>query len=437
MPTFRLESTAVRAILTIADLLADSLLMYVRRPDLLLMVCVVLFLIYRQYLRLARTEAMLYGMALSGPRRQASGALLAGLMGGMLATLLFVVVGIPLSGIGVWYIWLVALPLAIISPRFLCFSYAGSLVCLSHLLWQVPKDVHVPAIMALVAILHMVEAFLIAVTGADGATPVYVRAPNGKVVGGFWLQKAWPIPFAALVAGGVIIGQELPLWSGDMPLSSWWPLIQPVTMKGLVDQHLAYSLLPVLAALGYSELAITCRPEEKARHTAFLLVVYSLTLLALSVLGQQGRGWALVAVIFAPLGHEATIHWGRRREMRGEPAFTVSQGVMVLGVLPGSPAEKAGLVVGDVIKRFNDESVSTKRDLVTAMYPWAIDAQVEVGNVFTTKQRTLTCEGRVPPLGAILAPSADEPFFIDPYQPGRLERWLRSWRQRRAGGRSF
>jgi hypothetical protein len=412
-----------------ADLMADSLVTQLCRLDLLLLAVVVLYLIYWQYLRIARTESVLYGLALDNPRFQLAQALVAGLAGGLLATFLFVCVGIPISGIGIWYIWMVALVLALFSPRFFCFSYAGSLVSLAHLVWGVPRNLHVPAVLALIGALHLVEAFLVAVNGAEGATPVYVRSHQGHAVGAFLLQRAWPIPFLALVAGG--LGPAL------MPVLPWWPLIRSEAYVSVLDERLIYSLLPVFAALGYSELAITCRPREKARHTASLLVVYGLLLLALSACAQHHEGWTLVAIVFAPLGHEAVVYWGRQRGIRGEPLYVAHRGVMVLGVLPQSPAAKMGLVEGDVIVRFNDECVRSKSELAAAMYPWAIAAQVEVRNLFTGRTQTLVCEGKVPPLGAILAPGPDEPCIVDLREPGAISRWWRERRQRWAGGRSF
>lgn len=409
--------------------MADSLLDQVRRPDLLLLAVVVLFLIFWQYLRIARTESVLYGLALGNPRLQFARALIAGLAGGLLATFLFVCVGIPLSGTGIWYIWMVALVLALFSPRFFCFSYAGSLVSLAHLVWGVPRTLHVPAVLALVGALHLVEAFLVAVNGAEGATPVNVRVPQGYTVGGFLLQRAWPVPFLALVVGG--LGPAL------IPKFSWWPLIGSKAYAHMLGRGLTYSLLPGVAALGYSELAITCRPRAKARHTSLLLVIYSLVLLALSACAQHHLGWALTAAVFASLGHEAVIFWGRRRGMRGEPLYVARRGVMVLGVLPHSPAARMGLVEGDVIVRFNDECIRNKSDLLEAMYPWAIAAKVEVENFFTGGTRTLSCEGKVPPLGAILAPGPDEPWVVDLCEPGVMVRWWRERRERWAGGRSF
>jgi hypothetical protein len=416
-----------------ARLLVDLLPQYLRRADLLLVVGAVLVLVYGQYLRIARVEGHLFGTALTDPRQQMLEALVTGGLGGVLATLLFVFVGMPLSGAGVMYIWVVALVLAVLHPRFLCFSYAGGLVGLAHLLFGFPA-VDVSAVVALVAALHLVEAFLIAFAGAGGATPVYVRSRRGSVVGGFLLQKFWPIPFVALVAGLATMGA--PDMGREIAMPLWWPLIKPGLRGGLGSKP-GFGVLPVVAALGYSDVAITRRPAEKARHTAALLVVYSLALLALGVLAGRHPGFSLLAVVFSPLGHEGVIALGRRRELLGEPVFVSGQGVMVLGVLPGSRAAAMELQPGDLIRRVNGEPIATKADLVSAMHPWAIDAELEVESAFSGAVRHLTCRGKLPPLGAILAPDRGEPFFIDPYRPGGLLRWWRAWRTRWAGGRTL
>src|SRR5690606_41661119 len=93
---------------------------------------------------------------------------------------------------GVGYARLVAIALMMVHPRFICSAYAGGILSVTHLLFGWP-GLSVPAIMALVAVLHLVESLLILLHGPTGATPVYVRRPDGRVVGGFTMQKFWPI----------------------------------------------------------------------------------------------------------------------------------------------------------------------------------------------------------------------------------------------------
>src|SRR5690606_1766560 len=160
---------------------------------------------------------------------------------------------------GVGYARLVAIALMMVHPRFICFAYAGGILSVTHLLFGWP-GLSVPAIMALVAVLHLVESLLILLHGPTGATPVYVRRPGGGVVGVLPVRKCWPVPFIAPVA--FMIGREM-LADLTLPMPGWWPLIKrQAPPPGMTY---VYVLFPVVAALGYGDIAITRDPRTKAR----------------------------------------------------------------------------------------------------------------------------------------------------------------------------
>ncbi len=406
-------------------LILETLPYYVLRPDLLMVVGVVLFMVYSQYQRVAYSEWRLFGFVTNPAGVQLVRSILYGLLGGFAATLLFVVLGISLNDVGIWYLWLLAVGLMFIHPRFLCFSYGGGLIALSHLLFGFPR-VDVAALMALVAVLHLVEALLIFVSGAEGATAVYAREPRGQVVGGYTLHKFWPLPFIGLV--GVPARFVEPAEAIAMP--DWWPIIAP-SLGDLGSVEYAYALFPVIAALGYSDIALSRLPQEKARRTSLSLTVYSLVLLALAILSQRSVVYALAAALFSPLAHEWVIRTARRAELEGEPRFAGPE-TLVLAVKPGSPAEKAGIRPGDVIEALNGFRVATREDLAEAMEPWALKAEIEVRNSITGERRTLVCPEKIPPLGLLLAPRGDEQTFVELGNgDGFGARWLRRLRRRR------
>ena len=413
------------------ELILQSVPVFLQRGELLIILTVVLFLVHSQYQRVAALERGAFGRPLTDPLRNTLVALLYGLGGGVLGTAAFLFLGISLVEVGVLYLWMLALVLMAVHPRFICFAYAGGLLSLSHLLFGWPA-LSVPAVMGLVAILHLVEALLIWVHGPEGATPVYVRRSDGRVVGGFTLQKFWPLPFIALV--GFLMAQDL-LTDAVLPMPDWWPLIEPLG-EAPEGQSYVYVLFPVIAALGYGDIAITRHPREKARRTAASLLAYSLVLLGLAVLGSQGAGWQWLAALFSPLGHELVIHLGRRSEEQGEPLFDASHGAVVLGVFPDSPAAQMGLRAGDVIRRINGFPVASKADLAEILTPWAVGVTLELENLVDQTRRTAHYPGKVPPLGVILAPAGTDPGFMDLRDRSnygwlwrRLGRRVTAWRE--------
>jgi len=140
-------------------------------PVVDLLYLVVLGLIASQYSRIQRTEEQLYGTASNKAFYQTLTAVGLGLLGGLLASILLVFIGVSVTDSGITYLMPIALVLYLFSPRLLCFSYAGGLAALSHLIFGWPQ-VNVPALMALVACLHAAEAFLILLSGHTCSTPL-------------------------------------------------------------------------------------------------------------------------------------------------------------------------------------------------------------------------------------------------------------------------
>ncbi|MDN5347756.1 MAG: hypothetical protein PWP65_1320 [Clostridia bacterium] len=384
---------------------------------------VVLFIGW-QYRRIAALKKDLFGIAVEPTWQHTLQATLHGIIGGLVGSFLMVVVGVSLSGAGIGYLWVLAALLMLISPRFLCFSYAGGIISLVSLIFGRP-DIDVPQLMGLVAVLHMVEAVLIWGSGHLGAAPVYTRHGSGRVVGAFNLQKFWPIPIVVLTL--ITLPPGLPP-DVAVAMPDWWPLIRP---QGIAEPDEAlFVMLPVLAALGYGDLALTCRPQAKSRRSALTLALYSLILLGLSVLASYFPHLAFLPALFGPLGHEYTIKLGREAEMRGRPFYVPPpEGVRILDVVRGTPAARMGLNSGDIILRINGWPVNSRPELASALEGLGL----------------LEIEGRQAGDGAFIQlkgyKKATEPFGVipvpdegdEPQVELRTEGWLvRWWRQRRA-----
>ncbi len=392
----------------------------------LLILGVVFVFVYRQYQKLQLYERRLFGLNRINPLIDTATAAIYGLIGGLFATTLFVALGVSLSDSGIAYLWITALLLMLIHPRFLCFSYAGGLIGLLSLILGFPR-VNIPSLMALVAILHLAESLLIAIDGYHNATPVYFKRGD-QVVGGFSLQKFWPVPFVALL-GLVIVDRGLDLHVVSMP--DWWPLFSSSGQVG-EGQTIIYMLFPVIAALGYSDLATAELPKAKARRSALYLSIFSVILLGLAFLADRYPVLSILPVLFSPLGHELVIYLGQEAERSRPPVFQTESGVMVLAVHPGSPAEEMGLGPGDVILSVNGSAVENLPSLVQELSPWAVDPVFTVENSLRTpSRRTVTFRGKVPPLGIIPAPHPQQRFYMRFGESPMQRLWNRLRRKRK------
>lgn len=366
---------------------------------------VLVLFIFFQYRRLAHLEKSILGRG-GGEGRRTASSILYGALGGLVGSLLLILAGISLTTAGINYLWLLAVLLMFLHPRFLCFSYAGGIVSVSSLLFGFPR-VDVPNLMGLVAILHLVESFLIFLSGHKEAIPVSVRHPSGRTVGGFNFQKFWPIPVVALA---IIPASFFPPGAlFEMP--DWWPLIKPALPPGADLEQFAYMLLPVIAGLGYSDLATSSFPEAKSRRAARDLAFYSLSLLGVAVLASHFSFLRIFVALLGPLGHEYVIRLGQKSEREEPPVFVApGTGVMVLEVLPGSAAAKLGISRGSILLAVNKRRLFSSRDLEEALL--APGEYLEVEYLDRGKFYRRAFGPRVTSLGVVVVPEENDlPYF--------------------------
>lgn len=407
--------------LQIIPLILQSFISAFMEPLFLAIFLMVMVLIAVQYRRMAKVRESFFGQAVGRSIPDILAAAGFGVLGGVAGSIVMVLIGLTLSESGLIYLWPVAILLMLINIRFLCFSYAGGVLALANLTLGYP-DINVPQIIALVAVLHMVESFLILASGHLGAAPAYIKGYGGRIIGGFTLQKFWPIPIVVLA---LVTGEGVERLI-NMP--DWWPLLR--TGVSGAPQDLGYALLPVVAGLGYGDIATARSPQGKSRLTALFLGAYSLTLLVLAVLAQQSETLALAAALFSFLGHEVVIYAGRRIETRGIPLYVPPEfGTRLLDVQPGGAAWRAGLRSGDVVLALNGETVAGRNSLYQRLR-WVLGPVVV--DYFShaageNRQATMRQPGPGMNWGLLPVPEADEDQYVEMLTAGPLGRWLQQW----------
>lgn len=371
---------------------------------------VVIALIAAQYSRAARVEGNVYGQAVESPLSRLLTSVLLGVIAGFVASLILILVGVTITRAGVSFILPLAVFLMLIDQRFLCFSYAGGLVALSNLIFGWP-EVGVTDIMILVAVLHLIEGLLIRTTGSHGSIPLYMRTQEGRVVGGFVLQKFWPIPIISMMLLTPEAGELESLAGGLISMPEWWPLIKPGILPP-EGHELLFAMFVLPAALGYGDFALARSPEERARRTSRDLLIFSLALLGLALLSIPFPWVQWIAAVFAPFGHELVIASGRRGETMEPALFSVNpRGLVVLDVVPDSPAADAGFRSRDIIVSINGQPVKSPQDLrkaFSAYSPWYYIEAERFGSGGARERFSRSVSGTVERVGLIPSPAPDD-----------------------------
>lgn len=300
----------------------ENLLDTLKSPLFLL----VLGLIFIQYRKIGKLERQILGLNTSSIIYNLIVSTGFGLLGGLLASIVFLGLGTAINPEDFYYILPLAIFLSLINPRFICFSYAGGIIALISLVFGVFK-VNIPGILMVVGVLHLVESLLILLDGKTMRIPIFMERDR-QIVGGFMLNRFWPLPFTVFVNG---------------------PSVYPIT---------------IIAILGYGDYALTSMPGKKARETAASLFIYSLTLLILANMSQNYRVFQYLGAIFSILGHETVIYLGGKKERLGSYIFKPSPyGLKILDVLPNSIGQAMGLASGDIITSLNGERIYSERDI--------------------------------------------------------------------------
>ncbi|MFF2018130.1 PDZ domain-containing protein [Paenibacillus sp. NPDC058177] len=357
------------------------------------------------YRRQVALERKLIHVKLHSPGQEIWRTVWSGLVMGLLVSVAAVLLGVSISGPAVACIWIVTLLLLLIRVRYLCFAYAiGILGVIQFVFSFFPnafqtgtvgtlvtglREMDIPALLVLAALLHLAEALLARWQGPGLASPLFLKGKRGKVVGGFQLQAFWPLPLFLLVPAAA--------GTGDLP---WQPLL---------GGGLGIVSLPVI--IGFSEMTHSLLPGRKAARTAGRLLIYSGVLLGLSLLAFWWSPLTLLAALAAVLLHEGLSWYSALEERSSSPIFVhPPHGRKVLAVLPGSPGQELGILPGEVLLKVNGVLLTEAAQLHEALRKNPAFCKLEVQNRAGESKylQTAIYDGDHHQLGIILAPEPDE-----------------------------
>lgn len=207
--------------------------------------------------------------------------------------------------------------------------------------------------------LMVAEGFLIRRHGAKSASPRLEKSQRGLLAATYLSKRLWLLPVLFVIPSSVV--ESLPYWP-QLPIgeSSFSLILFPIVIgfQGLSRKNLPIYLYPAIGNAVW-KLGI-----------AIILVALGSFLWAPLALG------ALAAGAIARLA--VTIMFEMKERQGNNAVAPQPLGVMIVDVLPESPAHKMGLVRGEVIRKVNGLTVSNEMELYEAIQVNAAHCRLEV-----------------------------------------------------------
>lgn len=238
--------------------------------------------------------------------------------------------------------------------------------------WQVPlfheafaqlEDKIFPSIAALLALLVIVEGILIIRNGKKGTSPKLVKSKRGLRVGIHEVKRLWMVPVLLFVPGSVL---QAPF--------EWWPVFSIGAER--------YSLLLVPFSIGFSQRIQGMLPQV-AVQTVGRKVMWLGIFLTLLAIGSYWIPLLSIAVVALAIIGRELISLRQRVADENLPFYFSKRnnGLMILGVLPLSPASKMGLQVGELITKVNGTTIHDEKGFYEALQRNRAHCKLEVLDV--------------------------------------------------------
>ena len=336
----------------------------------------IVFAIFLGYRRVKRERKSFNIRILSG-WSELKNSLLAGLTVSLVLSLITIVVGLTMTPefllmlVASTVLGLVLYTFHLLSPVVLFAVSVAVLVLLqavgqvftivgveiSGVVWH---DAMITPICILAGLLCIVEGIQIRKYGASLASPILEKTKRGLKAVSYLSKQVGILPIFMLIPGDVIPSY-----------APYWPQFT------IGEEAFSFVLFPFV--IGFQQMARQTLPTyfypKLAKSVTWLGVVVMLGGIAAYFMSE-------IAFIVLVAGACIRLMIALRYKLRErDDVYAVApstKGATIAAVLPNSPAEKMGLLAGEIIKKVNGREVQTERELYEALQVNAAHCKLEV-----------------------------------------------------------
>ncbi|MCL6573593.1 MAG: PDZ domain-containing protein [Bacillus sp. (in: Bacteria)] len=302
-----------------------------------------------------------------------------GIIIGLVLSIIIVVAGIaiPYAAIlliaGFTILWSLTTNVRLMSPVYTVGATFFMINIIAENNWSIPffskafqaiDDRIYPSVVVILGLLLIAEGILIFNNGSKGSSPKLAKSKRGQYVGLHEVKRLWMVPLFLLIPGDVLL---LPF--------DWWPVF-----------HLGaneYSLILVPFAIGFHQQIKGTLPKEAVQLQGRRVIVLGALILILAAVGYWYPLISIVAAASAVVGRESLTLIAYMRDDSLPFYFSKkNQGLMIIGIIPYSPASKMGLQVGEIISKANGVLVCDEVVFYEALQKNGAHCKLEVLDTF-------------------------------------------------------
>lgn len=208
--------------------------------------------------------------------------------------------------------------------------------------------------------LVIAEGKMIGKAAADAASPRLHKSGRGLKAAAYISKRLWLLPIL-LVVPGSLLDSYAPYWP-QLPIG---------------ESNFSLILFPIVFGfIGRSQRTL---PVYLYPQVGKAVTTLGISLVVVSLAALLWQPLAAVALVGGVIGRIAIAVHFALKERSGNYAVTPqSQGVMIIDVLPGSPADKMGLMRGEVIRKVNGIAIANESELYEAIQVNAAHCRLEV-----------------------------------------------------------
>ena len=270
-------------------------------------------------------------------------------------------------------IWSLTTNIRLMSPTYTIGAAFFAIIIIAQNNWSVPLfsqtfssigDKVYPSMVVILGLLLLAEGILIFKNAYKGSSPKLAKSKRGQVVGVHEVKRLWMVPLFLLIPGNAL---HLPF--------DWWPVFHLGTKE--------YSLILVPFAIGFHQQIKGMLPKVAIQLHGRRVIILGALISLLSLLGYWYPLISIVVAALAVIGRELLALFAYLKDDSMTSYFSKkNNGVMIIGVIPESPADKMGLQVGEIISKANGVVVRDEQTFYEALQKNRAHCKLEV---FDTK----------------------------------------------------